>query len=175
MRRLWPGHHPPFWRLAWSHAELSNNLISMLPCCVCQQDVETDRLLCSLEQLWQGKLFFCFSALSTIKVQFGLTRTLVTFRLLCNQILLTKSECFCWPKRPEIWAVDVHRFWNRADDRSPRMFVGSNNKKLCNLLVPVLLAIAVGNKRLQSSWCMDSQGSGSRRKIVRARSQISAD
>ena len=47
------------------------------------------------------------------------------------------------------------------------MFVGSDNNKLCNLSVP--LGIAVGNKRLQSSWSADSQGSGSRRKIVRAR------
>jgi len=60
----------------------------------------------SLEQSWQNKLFFCLAALSTIKVQLGLTRTLVMFRHSCNQILLTKSECFCWPKRPETWAVE---------------------------------------------------------------------
>jgi len=45
------GSSPTFWRLAYSHAELSNNLISMSPSCVCEEDVETDlRLLCSLEQ-----------------------------------------------------------------------------------------------------------------------------
>jgi len=43
---------------------------------------------------------------STIKVQVGLTTTLVTFWPSCKQILLTKSECICWLKRPGTWAVE---------------------------------------------------------------------
>ena len=53
MRRSRKGRHSPFWRLAYSHAELSNNLISMSPSCVCEQDVETDlRLLNSKKVMW---------------------------------------------------------------------------------------------------------------------------
>ena len=81
-----PGHHPPFLRLAYSHAELSNNLISPSPSCVFLTGCNNNLCLFrSLGQLWQ-KFFFCFAALSTIKLQLGLTRTLVTFRLSCNQI-----------------------------------------------------------------------------------------
>jgi len=64
--------------------------------------------------------------------------------------------CFCCVSET---VLTINRRWC--------LFVGSDNKKLLYLSVP--LAIAVGNKKLQSSWCADSQGSGSRRKIVRAR------
>ena len=65
--------------------------------------------------------------------------------------------CFCCVSET---VLTINRRWCL-------LFVGSDNKKMCNFSVP--LAIAVGNKRLQSSWCADSQGSRCRRTIVRAR------
>jgi len=64
--------------------------------------------------------------------------------------------CFCCVSET---VLTINRRWCL-------LFVGSDNKKLRNLSVPS--AIAAENKRLQSSSCTDSQGSGSRRKIVRA-------
>ena len=97
--------------LAWvvrGHAELSNGLF--LPCRRFASANRTLRqtLVCFAVSNSRNKesCFFCFCRAQYDKSTARATRTLVTFRITYNQILPTNSECFCWPKRPEIWAVE---------------------------------------------------------------------